>query len=246
MRKLVLTLNIVTACLLGTFFGAFLSLYILVYFFNDTLPIISIDSISANIFIAVIFIPPIMSGLLLVFLEIKKSGITIIRYFQGSVLKKLSLGLLVIAVTFTGLAVKIKTVTKYQKYGKEIINKIEMCVAEGERIIVLDNQFGLDYVLVTEAYSLTENALLKTGKIDRRTAKSMARRNADSEGIYMHLAKHNKVLAVASFPGHFSVENKFQIAKVKDKITFHIRRQTQTKNEASKEGYEKNIITGIE
>lgn len=228
MKVILMFANTVMAFILGVFFGSLISgiLFVLIVIIVKVPWFINASKTTLSI---LLYSPSILLGLLGVYLELKKSSNDIINYFQDSFLRKIYpiIGVsLIVAVSLMSL-VKIDDYLykKYRLFAKEITERIYKSFVEGKTTVEIDNRWGIEYILVTEAYSLTKESLLKTGKVSKKLAKSMTKKNAESDGTYLHLAKDDKVMAVVSFNPYISVENHFQIARVKDKIRFFVRKE---------------------
>jgi hypothetical protein len=183
-----------------------------------------------------------------IYMEFKKNTNKVIRFFQGSVIKKTALLLtayfFIRFVLILDSAVHKHIYGKYELFATEIAKTVSDGISSGNLTPEIDNRLKIDYVLVTEAYSLTEENLLKTGKISEKLAKSMAQRNASTEGTYLHIAKNDKVMAVAVLKPGIDVENRFHLTQTGSKIRFYVRRET--KKDKFGKRFEEFVIYAVE
>lgn len=223
MKRLLTASNVIVSFLVGLFFGSFAAGFIALVVFKY--PALT-DCLTNKSFNFILLTTILCGGTLGVYMELKKNTAKIIRFFQGNIVRK-TYPVLCAILAFLFWDARDKFLyDKYRIFADEIVKTVSDSVYSGDMTPEIDNRLKIDYILVTEAYSLTEENLLKTGKISKKLAKSMAQRNASTEGTYLHIAKKDRVMAVKSFKPGIDVDNRFQLSRVGNKIKFHIQKKT--------------------
>ncbi|HBU69143.1 MAG TPA: hypothetical protein DEE98_02035 [Elusimicrobia bacterium] len=153
----------------------------------------------------------------------------IIKHIVQSIFWLIIFSIACILIVFMLRKIEHNSNTKYRDYANEIVQNLA-AVRTGTTITI-PNRFNIQYLILTEGYSLSEQFLMQTGKVDQGLAKSIAKYNQENDGVFLLLVKNRKVVALKQFPGKFNLHNKAYVVQSQNQFSFKVE---QDKNNLNK------------
>ena len=222
-RKIVgISLNSILAIALGALWSCYLCALILWW----NAPRTQIEPIEIGILLTLVALGQ-TAGLVL---EHRRTENRVVRLFQGDWVRKT----LLIMGTLAFFKLQMYGVDRfnhyyfgpYESYAGQISKSLEITQVKRREVLTIYNPLNVETLLIFQAYPLNELDLLNTGLVSRRLARAMEANGQNNDGVYLLLAKGDRVMATIALPLglELAADRRFLIAKPSNRITFRFKR----------------------